>query len=486
MTQSVEDSTARPKLRRELGLLAVVGISLATMAPSMAVNINPQGMVPEVGPAVPLAFMFATIGILLVAYSFMRLSQRFDHAGSLYGMVGATLGPRAGVIAGWLLVGTYAAFGVVTSIAAGRFAASLASSLGFYTDPSETFIYMVSIALVVGATAIALGKPSRSTGVLVVVEAATCALILLVSVVILHRLSTGDTPTGMTIDWSVLAWPSGVTGTAMFLGVTFGFLSFAGFEAAATLGEEARSPRRTIPRALMVVPAIAGVFFVFVTAVEVMGFGTSETGLTNFENSESLMGDLASVYLSSWVGDLITIGALFSAISCTLAVLVATSRLLFAYGRDGLIPGGFGELTDDDAIPARAVLATSTVIIVVELVAWILLRADSLTVFIQAGETGVLLILVAYLLATLGMGRRVFIQGDRSVPRWQVVIPTVAVLLLAATLLSNVIPLPTGVDLWSPCLAGLWIVGALVVALRMKCVPATIAESIETESVSGS
>ena len=198
------------------------------------------------------------------------------------------------------------------------------------------------------------------------------------------------------------------------------------------------------------------------------------------------MGDLATTYLSSWVGDVITIGALFSAISCTLAVLVATSRLLFAYGRDGLIPGGFGELTEDEGIPARAVLVTAGTIIGVELFTWIVLRADSLTVFIQAGETGVLLILIAYLLATLGMGRMVFVQGNRTVPRWQVVIPIAGLLLLVVTLLSNVIPFPTGVDLWSPCLAAAWVVVALVVMARMKEVPPTILESTQQKSLEAS
>ena len=74
-------------------------VSLALMAPSMAANINPQGTADTgVGRAVPLAFALATIGVLLIAWTFVRLTQRFNHAGSVYGFVGATLGPRAGVI----------------------------------------------------------------------------------------------------------------------------------------------------------------------------------------------------------------------------------------------------------------------------------------------------------------------------------------------------------------------------------------------------
>ena len=64
--------------------------------------------------------------------------------------------------------------------------------------------------------------------------------------------------------------------------MVFGFLSFAGFEAAATLGEEARNPRRDIPRAILGTAIFGGIYFVFVTAVEVMGFGTDDAGVAAF------------------------------------------------------------------------------------------------------------------------------------------------------------------------------------------------------------
>ena len=111
-------------LRRELSVWEAIGLSLALMAPSMAANINPQATAGTVGRAVPLAFLLATLGVLLIAYTFVRLCQRFHHAGSVYGFVGATLGARAGVVAGWSLLGTYVFYGVVTSTAAGIFGAA--------------------------------------------------------------------------------------------------------------------------------------------------------------------------------------------------------------------------------------------------------------------------------------------------------------------------------------------------------------------------
>ena len=94
-------------LRRGLSVGEAIGISLALMAPSMAANINPQGAAGAVGRWVPLAFALATVGVLLIAYTFVRLCQRFHHAGSVYGFVGATLGARSGLVAGWALLGNY-------------------------------------------------------------------------------------------------------------------------------------------------------------------------------------------------------------------------------------------------------------------------------------------------------------------------------------------------------------------------------------------
>jgi hypothetical protein len=78
-------STTGSRLRHELSVWEAIGLSLALMALSMAANINPQGTAGSVGRAVPLAFALATVGVLLIAYTFVRLCQRFNHAGSVYG-----------------------------------------------------------------------------------------------------------------------------------------------------------------------------------------------------------------------------------------------------------------------------------------------------------------------------------------------------------------------------------------------------------------
>src|SRR3712207_7549287 len=64
-------------------------------------------------------------------------------------------------------------------------------------------------------------------------------------------------------------------------------LPCAGFEAAATMGEGAREPRRDIPRAILGVAIFGGLYFVFVTAVEVMGFGTDARGVEDLDRKST-------------------------------------------------------------------------------------------------------------------------------------------------------------------------------------------------------
>src|ERR1700709_2747048 len=112
----VEEATP-PKLRRNLSIWQVLGLSVGLIGLSLSVNINPQGAVPVVGRAIPLSFVLATVGVLLVSYGFIRLTQYFHHSGSVFAFVGATLGPRTGTVAGWSLLGSYIGFSIASAIA---------------------------------------------------------------------------------------------------------------------------------------------------------------------------------------------------------------------------------------------------------------------------------------------------------------------------------------------------------------------------------
>ena len=455
-----------PGLKRSLSIWAAVGLSVALMAPSMAANINPQGSSTYAGRAVPLTFLIAAVGVLLVSYSFVRLCQYFHHSGSVYAFVGATLGPRTGVVAGWGLLGTYTFYAVVTSAAAGIFGTAFLQEVGIWHNPPTWAPFVLLAVALLLALLLAIMPVRRGGHVLLTVEGTTVALILVVTAVVLVRLLAGNAPGGHTFTWSVFTVAPGTTSSHLFLGVVFGFLSFAGFEAAATLGEEARRPTRDIPRAIFGVAVFGGVYFVVVTAVEMMGFGANAAGVKAFTNSPSLLGDLGSTYVGHWVGDLITLGTTFSAFGCCLACVVGGARLLYALSRDTAGPRGLGQSHSRWGTPAWATLVVVVATgVIVGIQAAVAASPAAFNSFLWSGTIGTLILLVVYVLASIGCIILVFVRHKLPVPTWQIIIPIAGLVVLGYTLYRNVIPYPAGDSAWFPVVAGVWLAVAVVAVI---------------------
>src|SRR5580700_3297242 len=389
-----------PGLKRSLSVWSAVGLSVALMAPSMAANINPQASASTAGRAVPLTFLIAAVGVLLVAYSFVRLCQYFHHSGSVYAFVGATLGPRAGVVAGWGLLGTYTFYAVVTSAAAGIFGTAFLQAVGIWKNPPSWAPFVLLAVALALSLLLAIMPARRGSRVLLSVEGTTVALILVVTAVVLVRLLAGNAPGHQHFTWSVFQVTPGTSFSALFLGVVFGFLSFAGFEAAATLGEEANRPTRDIPRAIFGVAVFGGVYFTVVTAVEMMGFGTSKAGVAAFGNAPSLLGELGSSYVGHWVGDVITLGTMVSAFGCCLASTVGAARLMYALSRDAGGERGVGAPSRWGTLANATMVITSmtAVILIIYATAF---HATAFDAFLWSGTIGTLILLVVYVLASI-------------------------------------------------------------------------------------
>ena len=249
--------------------------------------------------------------------------------------------------------------------------------------------------------------------------------------------------------------------------MVFGFLSFAGFEAAATLGEEANRPTRDIPRAILGTAVFGGLYFVIVTAVEMMAFGAVPGRASRRSPAApSLLGDLGSSFVGNWVGDVITLGTAISAFGCCLACVVGAARLLYALSRDTAGPRGLGQSHARWGTPVWAtfaVTAMAAVIVIVETA--VSAHADAFNTFLWSGTIGTLILLVVYVLATVGCVMLVFVRRKLPVPMWQVIVPVASLLVLGYTLYRNVIPYPAGTPAWFPVVSGIWLAVAVVAVL---------------------
>ncbi|MDQ6947908.1 MAG: APC family permease [Actinomycetota bacterium] len=455
-------------LRRNLRLWHVIGLSIGLMAPSMAISINPQGAIAAVGRAIPLSFTIALVGALLVAYGFSRLSQHFHHSGSVLGLVGATLGARSGVVAAWCLAGTYVLFAFLTAVTAGIYGTLFLQAVAIIDSDPSWLAYLIGAVVVVVSGALAAVPADRATDVILSFEGVTILLIVIAAAVVLIKLLGHSGPGHLGFTMSVFIPAKGTTTSNVFLGVVFGFLSFGGFEAAAALGGEAAWPRRDIPRAIVGTVVVIGLFYVVISAIEMMGFGTSKAGLDNFANSPALLGTLGQTYVAKWFGDLIIAGTVVSAFGCSMASCVGASRLIYSFARDGVSPNhAVARVSPRYGAPVVAVGVVVAVELVLEIVLGGLVGAAPLTVFAWSGTVSTFLILIAYGLVTVGAAAFLFVRPHlRGEPTKaytaEIVLPLAGVALLLYTIYRNVVPYPSGSSAWLPVAAGIWLVIALV------------------------
>src|SRR4051812_10323341 len=447
-------------LRRELHFWEAIALSIAIMAPTAAMALNGVGIAGLIGRAVPLAFLFALIGVLLVAWGIAQLCREVSHAGSVYALTGFTLGPRAGFLAGWALLGTYLCFTVASSAEVGLFFTSFLSSTGISDSADWIWIALVSAGLITGISAGGIRVATRS---LLTMEGFSVALIVILVVVIFVRLIAGSAPSGHHASLGdAFSLPSGTSLDAIATASVFGFLSFAGFEGAAALGEETAEPRRNIPRAVFLAPLSMGIFYFFVILAQTLGFGTNEAGVAAFAGSSSPLGDLSKAYVGSGLEDAINLGASISAFASGLGTATAASRVLFALSRDGLPGSPLGRASGRTGAPAGALAVVMTVgfggVIIQRLAG-----TNAANAFFSPGTIGVLSLLVAYIMTNVAAIRHLFL-GVRRRPLWQLVFPVLGIAFLVFTIYKNVAGTSAPYNRFPWIVLGWLALGAVIVA----------------------
>ena len=433
-----------PELRRSIGLVGAVAISLAAMGPTMSVSLNPQAIAAQVGAAVPTTFLIALIPLSLILGSFVVLTKRRGTAGSVFGLVGADIGPRTGTAAGIWLIGAYVASAAITALSFGIFTTTLLQSFGWNSTPQWLPITLALVVLPV--TTFLAGRTMRTLGhALLVLEGLTMATILVVSVMALIRLLTSGGPQGQTVDWSVFRL-EGVSAGAIALALTFALLSSAGFEGAAALGEETREPRKTIPRALIWTIVLTSAFFIFVTTVAVWAFGAGPTAMEQFSASGSLPATIANLYVADGVGDFITAGGAISSFACMVGAQVAAGRILFALSRSGVVTPRLRTLSSHST-PVAATVVAGMIAVAFVVFAVVCTGAESFSAFELTSDVAGVVFIGAYAGACAAAARVLWrVERDKV---WAA-LPVAGIVVLAIVLALQIFPIPSGWELIAP------------------------------------
>ena len=448
-------------LRRELKFWEAIALSIGIMAPTAAMALNGVAPAGLIGRAVPLAFIFATIGVLFVSYAFIRLSRYFSHAGSVFAFSGVTLGPQAGFFSGWALLGTYMAFCCASTAEAGTFGVAFLNSI--HVAKSADYFVIAAIAGVIIAF-LAFGDIRFATRSLLSMEGISVTLILILMIVIVVKLIGGSAPNGQTITIDAFKIPSGVSFSAIATASVFGFLSFAGFEGAASLGEETDNPRREIPRAIRGAVVGCGIFYILCILVQTWGFGANAAGAKAFSSSAAPLGQLAQTYVGSGMADAINFGATISAFASGLAATVAGARILYALSRHTPLERVFGRTTTRTGAPAGA-LAVVLVVGIGAIAGQRIAGVSAVNAFFYPGTIGVLSLLVAYIVTNVGAIRHLFIRARRA-PLWEIIFPLLGIAFLIYTLYKNVQGVAFPYSRF-PLVVGIWLAIGLAIILAV-------------------
>ncbi len=140
-------------LRRELRTIETLALSIAMMSPVLAMSLYGGAPAIFVGRAAPLAFVLSGIVVGLVGTGLIYLCRYFSHAGSVYGLTGVTLGPRAGFFSGWALLGCYLIYTPASAATAGYFATLFCKDTGLWNGADYIpFTIMFLLVILVLAT----------------------------------------------------------------------------------------------------------------------------------------------------------------------------------------------------------------------------------------------------------------------------------------------------------------------------------------------
>ena len=431
------------------------------MAPTLAMSVTGVAAAAALGRAAPLAFAVAALGVGLVAYGFVRLAGEFSHAGSVYAFVGNTLGPRPGFLAGWALLGTYLVFPPVSIMGVAIFGRAFLSATGLAHDADW---YPLALAAWVVIWVLAARGVRPTTRSVLAFEVVSVCLILVLMGAICWRLAAGTAPGGQGWSGAVFVLPPGVGLSALTLAATSGFLAFAGFESAGSLGEESLLPRRMIPRAIVTAVALRRCLLRGLHhRPDARVRHRTRQACPAFRHSQAPLGELARRYVGTPLAALLDLGAVLSALGAGLGGVTVAARMMFAFGRDGLASRRLSGVSAATGVPRRA-LAAEMLIGLVLLTAFRLAGTSALNVFFYLATIGTLSLLVMYILTNVAAVRTRHL-GRRSPV--QLVPPAAGVLIAGFVLYHNVWPVPPAPYRFLPYLVLGWLLAGLALTVAI-------------------
>jgi amino acid transporter len=367
MAAELDTSTEEPATGLRANSMSWVGAALLgaiIMSPASGLYFNFTPIEATAGGVVPLIFLIAIVVTLPTALSYAALSSSLPSAGSAYTWMRHAVNLSAGIYTGWIFNGFYLLAQIVLPGIGALFFNDILDQIGVPTS-FLTWAIGVLFMTVVVALINFRGIDLSLKGTIIFMVLESVVVLALMITIFAHGGSDGHFGASQAVDTFK---PSAAVGgaSAIFAALVFGIQGNVGFDAVSTLAEETHTPRKYIPIATVVAVIGVGVYWIitgigFVAALPV-------TRVAHIAGAGGTpVAEIARHYWSSAGQLLVSVIALTSITAIYLAQNVASSRALYAMGRQGAAPAWLGRLHPRTRTPNNAMTLGLVVTVVVTL-----------------------------------------------------------------------------------------------------------------------
>lgn len=325
--QHINDThSSTPKLKKVLGLWQLIIYGIAFMTPIAPAYI--YGYVSNMtGGMMVQAYFFALIPMLFTAFSFGKMSASFPLAGSTYNYIHQVISPFAGFIAGWAMFMDYVLVPMVVMMLGAIYANTLFPFLSY----EIAVLILASIIFVINF--LGINFTAKANNILVVYMCVIVFLFLLLGLRLLLNQSSTE-----NIDWiKPIHNPLNYDFMSIVSGAALASFSFLGFDAITTLSEEAIRPAKDVGRAAVLSCFVGGILFMLQAYVAQMVW----PDYSIFKSTEAAFFEIVTFVGGNYFSVLFTIAIIVSALSAGLTGQSSAARIMYAMGRDKVLPAKF-------------------------------------------------------------------------------------------------------------------------------------------------
>ncbi|MBU8881250.1 amino acid permease [Bacillus sp. FJAT-29790] len=415
-----------------LGVGAIVGTGIFILPGTVAANHS--------GPAIIFSFIIAAIVCALAGMCYSEFSSSVPVTGSAYSYAYIVFGELIAWLVGWALVLEYGLAVAAVSTGWSSYLSALLEGVhiiipkaisGPFVPADGTYVNIPAIAIVL-ATAFLLtrgiNESAKLNKIMVFIKVGVILLFIGVGIFYVEP-----------ANWQPFM-PFGIEG--VLGGAALVFFAFLGFDAVSNAAEEVKNPQRNLPIGIIGSLLICTLLYVVISLIL-----TGMVSYTQLNVSDPVSFAMKLVH-QDWMAGVISLGAVVGMMTVILVMLYGGTRLLYALGRDGLLPKSMYELNKKYKTPVKNTW------IFAALIAFCagFIPLSKLVELVNMGT------LLAFTIVSIGV---IFLRKNKSIPSGGYKVPFFPILPICSFLLCLFLISQLSIHTWIAC--GIWFVVGLFI-----------------------